>query len=467
MKIAFVIFAILAIFPLGLLVRRHRWMRDALVFAIGVLVFTDYFDINPISYETYRGVARGLEITIVDLAVWTLGVALPRGRHPMPYRASTAFYAVPALLSVVISSMPLLGVFSLWKLLRTYLLIVVLARAFEDERVPPILLKGLAVGLIYQAGDALMLRYVRHQHQVTGTFSHQNTMGMAVNLVLPIMFALVLRHRTRLGTAAVLAGAVCIVLTLSRGALATMAVGLTLVYLVSIRRTVSRRKLWVAVAGAGAVLIVGMKSFDTILRRFEYAPDASELAREQFNAAAGLMLDDHPLGVGLNMFSHALDHAGYAAQVGITGYSTSSVVHNIYWLTLAETGYLGLVAYLVLLAVPLALAVWGVRRAGPDVRGDVLLGCAVGLASLYAQGLLEWAGRQTVLMYMFGMVAALTVALVRQLREPSAYAEAPLPATVRVVPTPAARPSHGPARPPRRPARGPAYAARWGLSRRR
>ena len=458
MKLAVAIAVVLAVFPLGWLAGRRQWLRDGLVIAIGALAFTDYFDLNPISYETYRGVDRGLEITIIDLLVWSLGLALPRSRYPVPYRASMALYLVPALLSVALAPLPLLGAFSVWKLLRTYLLIAVLARAFQDATVPPLLLRGLAAGLVYQAGYALFLRYVEGHHQVAGTFSHQNTLGMAVNLVVPVMFALVLRDRNRVAAVGVLAGAVCVVLTLSRGALTMLALGLLLVYVASLFRGASPRKLWVAVAGAGAALLLGLKSFDTILSRFLYAPTASAAAREQFNEAASLMLADHPFGVGLNMYSHMLENAGYAEQVGITGISTSSVVHNIYWLTLAETGYLGLIGYLALAAVPVVLAVRGVRRAGDDVRGDVLLGLLVGLVIFHTQGLLEWAARQTVLLYLFGMMAALSVALWRQLRDGRTVVVAPLPGPVRLVPT-RTRPT---VRAP--PATG--YAARWGLGRR-
>jgi O-antigen ligase len=157
---------------------------------------------------------------------------------------------------------------------------------------------------------------------------------------------------------------------------------------------------------AGTIFL--LKSIDTIVRRFERAPVGSAMARADFNAAARLMAEDNPFGVGMNMFSHALQ-TEYAERVGIDpeSYGASGLAHHIYYLTLAETGWLGLLGYLLLIVWPLFIAIRTARKLWGSIRAEVLIGCAVGLCGFYMAGFLEWAARQTALSYMFFLIAAL------------------------------------------------------------
>jgi len=124
-----------------------------------------------------------------------------------------------------------------------------------------------------------------------------------------------------------------------------------------------------------------------------------------------MMLKDHPFGIGINQFSWVLQHGGYAQDM--YAYDKGGLVHNLYWLTLAELGYAGLIAFILLMGTPLLIAAWGAMRLR-DIRGDILLGCAGGMIALLAQSTLEWVARQTVMGYLFWGIAALTYALHRQ-----------------------------------------------------
>ncbi len=326
---------------------------------------------------------------------------------------------MPCALSIAVAFMPSYAGFGLFKILRGYFVYWAVVRACLDARYPPYILWGLSLALIFEGVLCVKLRYVDGMHQVRGAFPHQNSMGMAVNLVVPMMLVLALRFRQWLALAAVGAGAVCIVLTLSRGALAIFAFAGTLTFFGSVWiGGWTRRKQYVAIGGMLGALAILVKSGDQIVRRFITAPEASRETRERFNEAAWAMTTDHPLGIGLNNYSHVLEHAGYAERAGIDGYGVSGVVHHIYFLTLAEAGWLGLFAYLVLLLAPLRMAWVAIRRgARDDVRRDVLLGAAVGLVTMYLQGLLEWVARQPVQMYLFFVVLALVGGLSTQLLE--------------------------------------------------
>lgn len=385
---------------------------------VGFLPFygLDSVDINVLSFEHYRGDSRGIEITLLDLLLLSMRMTLPRRRTPPPMLAASTAYAVVVTLSAVIAFSPLFAIFSVWKLARMLLLVRVVARGAAARDVPPEILRGMAFGTLYEFGLVLQQRYVLHMHQACGNFPHQNTLGMALNLVLPAVLALHLAGIPgRLSGIALVAGAVSVVLTLSRGALTMMGIGWSLVYVASVLRknTPRKRSLGLrAVLGATALLV---RAWDSLVDRFTNAPKESAEGREQFEAAAALMLREHPLGMGINQYSLALEQAGYGARVGILGYDASGIVHNIYWLTAAETGYLGLAVFLALLGAPVVTALRAGLRARRDVRGDVLIGFAVGLLLLYAQGTLEWALRQTTLSYLFWTIAGVIDGLARQL----------------------------------------------------
>src|SRR5437870_5559120 len=206
---------------------------------------------------------------------------------------------------------------------------------------------------------------------------------MALNRVLPAALALVLvRPRSWLPAATVLAGTVAVVLSLSRGAMAMTVLGLGLTVLLSAAKRLTLRKLAVVVVGTVVATLVLVKAWDTIMDRWLHAPTESAEARHKFESAASRMLADHPLGVGINQFALELDAGGYADAAGITGYDRTGIVHNIYWLTAAEMGYLGIAAFAALLLAPLFIAFRYGWRARHDVRGDVLWGLGIGLLVL-------------------------------------------------------------------------------------
>ena len=96
-----------------------------------------------------------------------------------------------------------------------------------------------------------------------------------------------------------------------------------------------------------------------------------------------MMLSDHPLGVGANQFAVIGNVEHYYESAGVQIYASALAgnVHNLYYLTAAETGYPGLVAALIASYRPFIVAFrCGWQNSG-DYRGDLLLrlgGGAVG-----------------------------------------------------------------------------------------
>ncbi len=411
--------AVAMTYPVGRLARSMPTLRATLALLLGFLPFVgiDQLNVDLWGVPYYRGESLGFEITIVDLCVMALLVSLPEERQgPVPYRLPRYFYLAAVLFSIGAAAVPLYSWFSFWKLVRAYFLFAVVYRAVHlDARLGSNLADGFAVGILYSLVIGLYERYVEGYYQVTADFDHQNTLGMTVNLVFPVAWAVVLAGQSRVwGTLATAAAGVLVVMTLSRGSLALFGVAVLVVLVGSLVRGVTRWKVFVLCVMVLAGGIVLAKSSDSIIERFTEAPEGSELARQKFEGAAASMLEDYPLGVGVNQFSHQLDHGGYADEFGLIDQDRDAIVHHIYWLTLAEMGLVGLLALLVLCAAPWWTALRGAWRMRGDVRGDVLLGCLAGLSVTYLQGLYEWVARQTPMTYLYFGLLGLTAGLYRQ-----------------------------------------------------
>jgi O-antigen ligase len=95
--------------------------------------------------------------------------------------------------------------------------------------------------------------------------------------------------------------------------------------------------------------------------------------------------------------------------------SRAAPVHNIYWLSLAETGYLGLVALLILLFRPLNVALrCGWQNRG-DERGGLMIGFATTLLMVYVHSYFEWVFFTTQIQYLFAMTAGMVAGLAQEM----------------------------------------------------
>lgn len=414
MKYVALALALMAIGPLGLLFRGKSRLHAQLSLLLGLLLWLPLINVNLVSHETYRGADRGFEFTHVDLVAWTLLVALPKPARGMPFRLVQLVYFSACASTLWSSVVPLYTAFSLWKLVRMFLFTAAVWRiCVSPERVVK-LLDGLALGLVFQALYCVKLRYWDGYHQVAGVFSHQNSLGMAVNLVLPLLLARFMYVRSYLAGAGVASGCLCVIFSLSRGSLTMLLIGLSSVYFVSMLRGLTPRKAAISLCGFAGASAVVAKSFDTIVRRFESAPEASANAREKFEEVARMMFDEHPFGIGMNMYSWEMGQV-YGPRLGLPE-SDAGVAHHIYWLTLAECGYLGIVAYVLVLAVVLWAALRAAIAARRDFRGQLAVGCVAGMTVMYLQGFLEWIARQTIQSYLFWMVGVLGYALLQDAR---------------------------------------------------
>jgi O-antigen ligase len=147
--------------------------------------------------------------------------------------------------------------------------------------------------------------------------------------------------------------------------------------------------------------------------------------RPAFERAAAAMAADHPFGVGANLYVPTANTKGYADKAGVAWnfYNRSAPVHNAYLLTRAEAGWLGELAFIMLLVVPLLRGLQFAFSRRRGASGEIALGCAVALGVNIVHNNFEFAG----LLYNVLMLLAINIALIaatlrtaRQSRAPHA-----------------------------------------------
>jgi probable O-glycosylation ligase (exosortase A-associated) len=192
---------------------------------------------------------------------------------------------------------------------------------------------------------------------VGGMIGDNNDFALALNMCLPVLVYLAWdlgRGWMRLACWGMIPlVAITVVFTQSRGGF--LALGATVLYLISkSRHRVAAAIFVVAIGGAGS-LFVPAEFYDRIASIANYEDDGSAMGRLNAWQAAIEMANDSPVvGVGLDNFLFSFsDYAPDPDDV--------HVAHNTWLQVLAEAGYTGLGIY-ALLFVATIWTIWRVRR---------------------------------------------------------------------------------------------------------
>lgn len=172
-------------------------------------------------------------------------------------------------------------------------------------------------------------------------------------------------------------------------------------------------------------------TLDTIISRFnDEGNEASGETRDVMNHAAYAMLMDKPLGVGWNNFGKAIDHPYPYGDVidewnrnrgqKVDEDYAKGVVESHYWLLLGETGYQGLITYILFIGVVqfrLLIVMLGNRG---RLVGAVASGIFVAFLLTYLHSHLERVLTQTknlaLWMTLIGVVGALSPLIREKIR---------------------------------------------------
>lgn len=401
-------------------VRARGWLLALLVLSTAL---GDLANINFLSMEAYRGPDRGFEVSLSDLVALGLTLSLlardaTRLRWVPPLTLSFGLMFMVGVASTVSAPIPLLGAFTLAKMARFYLVYWCVANVLRTGTDRRYLWFGFVAIAAVLTVLALYQKYGLGLYRVHGTFDHSNTIPAYANLILPVlvMWALVDRdiawREVIVSAVSALGLLFCVVATFSRAGLALSVVSVLSSMALASRRSSRARML---VAGSATALVMaagGVVAADSVIKRFREAPESSHGARVEFNTAARMMAADHALGVGLNNFSRVLtDEPRYREHVSVlASEEEAGVAHHIYLLTAAETGYLGLIAFVSLMGSLTLRALWhGMRAASTETA--LVGGFLVGICALHLVGMLEWVFRLSPVLTLFAVVAAATVAL--------------------------------------------------------
>lgn len=360
------------------------------------------------SIEKYRGHTKGYHFYFNHAIAIALIVARrledPKGfRFFPPGILLYLLYCGLSLLSLKAAPDKNLVFMAAHKTIFASLLMIASFNTLRTEDDIQYFLRVMAVVMAWQLIVCLKLKYLGGQYQVRGTFEHQNPLAMYA-LLIGLPFLATAMGPPFKGSNLVLFGfmacAVIVQSTLSRAALAMFGAGTIGVMGLSIVERPTTRRL-MTTAGMAVVGAVGLLlTIDTIIGRFhDQGNQASAELREVMKTACREMVKDQPLGIGWNNYALVVNPPFRYAEVyyewirgrgmKVDETKANSVVESHYYLLLSETGYQGLCAWLLMIAVGL----WRNFRAffsfGHSFLRCLSMGIAAGCALNYVQSTLE------------------------------------------------------------------------------
>jgi hypothetical protein len=391
--------------------RRRTW---AFV-AIGLLPMLSNLPLVGFIYgwPSWSGTVRGFGVSVLVMLSLALIATRPNTPGKLPFGGLFALYGLALVSSIFAAGAWLATVFVWWQFLSMLIVFAAVGKESHNPAVFSKILTGFALGLVFQAAHSIPQK-LTGATQAGGTFGHQNILGLAVELsLLPLIAAMLAGDRRKVVIIGIVSGLVTVALSGSRATLGITGGGIVLLTLLSLARRPTSRKFNIVLVGAimlGAVTPLALGTLNDRFRGASFLVGDDE--RVRFEQSARSMANSHPFGVGANHFVFVSNRDGYADRYGISWQMSdrSVPVHNAYLLARAETGWLGELAFILILAVPMIAAFRLAFRDRKFSGGDVLLGCGIALLANMAHNTYEFAVHtfsiQALLFVNLGMVAA-------------------------------------------------------------
>jgi len=357
-----------------------------------------------------RGALGGLGISLTTLALaglytsWLLKGLMNRNREARPCwlinGALTLYLAISAS-SLFVAQDVSLAFFEFFLLLQLYLVYLYVANFVRTRQDVLFVVSLLLVGCVLASLAIIHVRLIdkfpptimglpwglptRVQFEeygpklrIGGTIGSPNNAGGYLGFVLAVAVGVLLTNVGRahklLATVALVVGLPALVFTFSRGGWGAFALSVLAMLFLFARRT--QLFSWKAVLGSVVVLALLYLPFHKyVSQRLLEDDKGSAESRVPLMKLAYRIIEDHPvLGVGSNNFQAVMDR--YITPELRTGFFYT--VHNKYLLVWAETGFLGLMAYLAFLAGTLRTG-WQCWRFNHDLLSVLSLAFAVAL----------------------------------------------------------------------------------------
>ncbi len=335
------------------------------------------------------------------LALHVLERIVRSGLRPMVWGKGISY---PAMLVMLTTAMTVLYtperwrvIFSLFELAQFYIIFLVVinlvASRQDVDRVMRLLMVVLCVQcLVYYAQTALGLTFTLtgEVKVADGWFGrHGGTVATRpapfASFIMPLLhiaisrFFIVGDRRTRfwMGLLAAMGG-MALVLTFTRAAWAGFALGFGWLIVLSWRRRLIRpRRLGFLLVVLGVVAVIMLPQ---IFGRLAADHESDYTERWRLIEMAWHVIRDHPiLGVGAGAYNYVFrDYLPPALrEKGVWVY----IVHNVYLLRWAETGFLGLLSFVLFYVAGFRQALAGTRLRDENLAA-LSLGCGAGIVSL-------------------------------------------------------------------------------------
>ncbi len=187
MKYVLLAIAILSIWPISLALRAQPVVRPFFWGFIGLLPFISTSLRTQVAFiswgDHWQGHSYGLEIALFDILMLSAYLSIPNGRSSFSH-FPFIIYIVAVAISLLGAQYPVAASFYLAEVIRFYFAVFVISRAAVDRNVIFSILNGLALGLLIQALFVTHQRFLQNVVQPSGTFTHQNVLGMSAHFVI-------------------------------------------------------------------------------------------------------------------------------------------------------------------------------------------------------------------------------------------------------------------------------------------
>jgi hypothetical protein len=376
--------------------RNPRYLPHA-AFGLAMMPFLEarfHLTSAPISWAGWAGPVQGIEISTTDAFAIAMLLASKPAKSPAILKVAFGFVVIAYAVSTISTGTHMESLFTGWQILKAVIVYLAVTRACMTNKETALgLMTGLITGIAIQAVIVSYEIAATGQTQAGGWFGHQNMLGFATHFVVyPALAALMGGYYPKRMLVAVLSGVLIAFAGASRATIGLMLLGMALTLLFSSMHKVNARKMGIAGAALISLLIVSPLLYSALSRRTVEQRENSTEVRDNMKAAASLMIADHPLGVGPNRYVLVANLSGYSEKAGVpwnTG-NRGAPVHNLYYLTTTEMGWLGLAAVIWLFFSCFIVAVRAMRRVPAGFGGELAAGIAVTIIIVAIHANYEW-----------------------------------------------------------------------------
>ena len=406
-------------FPFLLLIigNVRKWLVAGIILLIPL-----HIDVN--FYHNFRNQAGAhtMGISAIDIFVFILFFLLIFDTVTQKSRRDIHLFpriSVPAVLYIQVCILTLLwapkfdlAIMEIVEMIKLFFMYLILANYLQrpDDLKQIVWLLALTVGLqgviaLLQTltGGTLGLAFLGEADvsgpgvgpwRVMGTLGHPNRLAMYLEILLPVCFALFLiesRKTCRMWVAGIIGlGLIALIMTGSRGAWISFVFAMAILFFFLLK---SKRIRWKALIAPAFVtlllLIVVSFIFSDMIQERIYGDDyGSAMSRIPMMHIAFNLIRDNPIGgVGINNYAEVMRQYNDSI-LGLQFETISRPVHNMYLLVLGETGAIGLIAMLFLLAV-LIKTLLNTLKSKNSIIAIINMSLLAGIGAMCLHGLVD------------------------------------------------------------------------------